>query len=182
MPNMWVIRPGDANETAEAWRMALERKTGPCCIVLSRQSVPTQDRTKMGAAAGVQKGGYVLSEAAGGAPQAILLATGSELPIAVAAQEKLAAAGVRARVVSLPCWEAFAAQSVEYRQSVLPPEVPVRVSIEAGTTFGWQRWVGDRGVALGLDRFGASAPFETIYKELGLTADNIVKTVQGLLK
>jgi transketolase len=182
MPNMWVIRPGDANETAEAWRMAMERKTGPTCIVLSRQDVPTQDRTKTAPAAGTRQGGYVLSDAPGGAPQAILLATGSELPIAVEAQEKLAAAGVRARVVSLPCWEAFAAQSREYQQSVIPAEVSARVSIEAGATFGWQRWIGDRGVAIGLDRFGASAPDKIIYKELGLTADNIVKTVQGLLK
>jgi transketolase len=182
MPNMWVVRPGDANETAEAWRMALERRTGPTCIVLSRQSVPTYDRQKVAPAAEARKGGYVLSEAAGGAPQAILIATGSELPIAVQAQEKLAAAGVRARVVSLPCWEAFAAQSREYQQSVLPPEVPARVSIEAGATFGWQRWVGDKGVSLGLDRFGASAPYATIYKELGLTADHVVKAVQSLLK
>jgi transketolase len=182
MPNMWVIRPGDANETAEAWRMALERKTGPTCIVLSRQGVPTQDRSKTAPASEARKGGYVLSDAPGGAPQAILLATGSELPIAVEAQTQLAAAGVRARVVSLPCWEAFAAQSREYQQSVLPSEVPVRVSIEAGATFGWQKWIGDRGVAIGLDRFGASAPDKIIYKELGLTAENVAKTVQGLLK
>jgi transketolase len=182
MPNMWVIRPGDANETAEAWRMALDRKTGPTCIVLSRQAVPTQDRSKTAPAASTRKGGYVLSDAPGGAPQAILLATGSELPIAVEAQGLLAAAGVRARVVSMPCWEAFAAQSREYQQSVLPSEVAARVSIEAGATFGWQRWVGDRGVTIGIDRFGASAPDKIIYKELGLTADHVAKAVQGLLK
>jgi transketolase len=182
MPNMWVIRPGDANETAEAWRMALERKTGPCCIVLSRQGVPTYDRSKVAPAASTRKGGYVLSDAPGGAPQAILLATGTELPIAVEAQTQLAAAGVRARVVSLPCWEAFAAQSPEYRQSVLPAEITARVSIEAAATFGWQRWVGDRGIAIGLDRFGASAPYKTIYKELGITAEHAVKAVQSLLK
>jgi transketolase len=182
MPNMWVIRPGDANETAEAWRMALERKTGPSCIVLSRQGVPTYDRSKFAPAANARKGGYVLNDAPGGAPQAILIATGSELPIAVEAQEKLAAAGVRTRVVSLLCWEAFAAQTPEYRQSVLPAEIPVRVSIEAAATFGWQRWVGDRGASIGLDRFGASAPYKTIYKELGITADHAVKVVQSLLK
>jgi transketolase len=181
MPNMWVIRPGDANETAEAWRMALERRSGPCCIVLSRQSVPTYDRQKVAPSAEARKGGYVLSDAPGGAPQAILIATGSELPIAVQAQTQLAAAGVRARVVSLPCWEAFAAQPKEYRDAVLPPSVTARVSIEAGATFGWQRWVGDKGVSLGLDRFGASAPYATIYKELGLTAENLAKTVQSLL-
>jgi transketolase len=182
MPNMWVIRPGDANETTEAWRMALERKTGPSCIVLSRQAVPTIDRSKAAPAAGTRKGGYVLFDAEGGAPQAILLATGSELPIAVEAREKLTAAGVRTRVVSFPCWEAFAAQDKAYQQSVLPAEVMVRVSIEAATTFGWRQWIGDRGVAIGLDRFGASAPDQTIYKELGLTADHVVKAVQGLLK
>jgi transketolase len=123
----------------------------------------------------------VLLDAAGGAPQAILLATGSELPIAVEAHEKLTAAGVRTRVVSLPCWEAFAAQDKAYQQSVLPSEVTARVSIEAGATFGWRQWIGDRGVAIGLDRFGASAPDKIIYKELGLTADHVVKAVQGLL-
>jgi transketolase len=182
MPNMWVIRPGDANETVEAWRMALERRTGPSCIVLSRQAVPTVDRSKAAPAAGARKGGYVLLDSAGGPPQAIVMATGSELPIAVEAHEKLVAAGVRTRVVSLPCWEAFAAQSKEYQQSVIPSDVRVRVSIEAGATFGWRQWIGDRGVAIGLDRFGASAPDKIIYKELGLTADNVVKTVQGLLK
>jgi transketolase len=182
MPNMWVIRPGDANETSEAWRMALERKTGPCCIVLSRQSVPTYDRSKTGPADGTRKGGYVLLDAEGGAPQAILIATGSELPIAVEAHGKLVAAGVRTRVVSLPCWEAFAAQPRDYQQSVIPSSIPVRVSIEAAATFGWQKWIGDRGAAIGLDRFGASAPYKTIYKELGLTADHIVSTVNGLLK
>ncbi|HXU82230.1 MAG TPA: transketolase [Polyangia bacterium] len=181
MPNMWVVRPGDANETVEAWRLALERKSGPTCIVLSRQAVPTVDRSKAAPAAEARKGGYVLLDAVGGAPQAVLIATGSELPIAVEAHEKLTAAGVRARVVSLPCWEAFAAQSKEYQQSVIPAEVPARVSIEAGATFGWRQWIGDRGVAIGLDRFGASAPDKVIYKELGLTADNVVKTVQGLL-
>jgi transketolase len=181
MPNMWVIRPGDATETVEAWRMALRRKEGPVCIVLSRQDLPTIDREKMAPASGVARGGYVLVDAQGGAPQAVIIATGSELPIAVQAQEKLAAAGVRARVVSLPCWEVFAAQPADYRQQVLPREVTARVSIEAGTTFGWQRWIGDRGVAIGVDRYGASAPYEIIFKELGLTADHVAKAVQSLL-
>jgi transketolase len=181
MPNMWTVRPGDANEVAEAWRLALTRQDGPVTIVLSRQDVPTFDRTKTGAAAGVQKGGYVLSDAAGGAPQAIIIGTGSELNFAYSAQEKLAAAGVRARVVSLPCWELFAKQPQAYRDEVLPPSVWARVSIEAGATFGWSRWLGERGVAIGLDRYGASAPWKTIYKELGFTTENIVQTVQSLL-
>jgi transketolase len=182
MPNMWVIRPGDANETAEAWRAALGRKNGPATIVLSRQDVPTLDREKYAPASGLHKGGYVLSDAPGGPPRVVLIGTGSELSIAVQAQDKLAAQGVRARVVSLPCWELFAAQSREYRDEVLPPALTARVSIEAAATFGWQRWVGDRGVSIGVDRYGASAPWKTIYKELGLTADNVATTAQSLLQ
>jgi transketolase len=181
MPNMWVIRPGDANETSEAWRVALCRKDGPVTIVLSRQDVPTLDRSRFAPAAGLAKGGYVLADAAGGAPQAILISSGSELAVAVEAQEKLSALGVRARVVSLPCWELFAAQPREYRDQVLPPAVTARVSIEAAVGFGWQRWVGERGAIIGLDHYGASAPYKTIFKELGFTADNVVKTTQALL-
>jgi transketolase len=149
--------------------------------VLSRQNVPTLDRTKFGPVAGVQKGGYVLSEAAGGAPQAILIATGSEVSLALGAQEKLAAQGVRARVVSLPCWEAFAAQDRAYQDSVIPRDVPVRVSVEAGTTFGWTKWTGDKGATIGIDRYGASAPAGILFKEFGFTVDNVVKTTLGLL-
>jgi transketolase len=181
MPNMWVVRPGDATETVEAWKMALRRKDGPVCLVLSRQDLPTLDREKVAPAAGVTRGGYVLVDPPGGAPQAIIMATGSELNIAVQAQDKLAAAGVRARVVSLPCWEVFAAQPADYQRQVLPPEVTARVSIEAAATFGWHRWVGDRGVAIGVDRYGASAPYEIIFKQLGLTADRVVETVRSLL-
>jgi transketolase len=182
MPSMWVIRPGDANEVTEAWRLALRRKDGPVSLVLSRQNLPTLDRTKVAPSAGAQKGGYVLLDSEGGAPQVILIATGSELGLAVAAHEKLTAAGTRARVVSLPCWELFAAQPQSYRDSVLPPTVRSRVSIEAAATFGWHRWIGDGGVAIGLDRFGASAPGGVAMKELGFTVDNVVKTAQSLLK
>jgi transketolase len=181
MPNMWTVRPGDANEVVEAWKLALTRQDGPVTMVLSRQDVPTFDRTKTGPVSGVQKGGYILSDPEGGAPQAIVIGTGSELNFALTAQAQLAAAGVRARIVSLPCWELFAKQSQEYRDQVLPPSIWARVSIEAGATFGWSRWLGDRGVAIGLDRYGASAPWKTIYKELGFTPENIVKTVQSLL-
>ncbi len=181
MPNLWVIRPGDANEASEGWRLAMSRKDGPCAIILSRQKMPCYDRTKFGPASGVRQGGYVLSEAVGGAPQAILIATGSELSVAVAAQEKLAAAGVRARVVSLPCWELFARQSKEYQSSVIPRDVKVRVAIEAGATFGWERWTGDHGAVIGIDRYGASAPGPTNMKEFGFTADNVTATVHRLL-
>jgi transketolase len=181
MPGMWVMRPGDANEVSEAWKAAINRTNGPTTIVLSRQNVPTLDRSKYGAVAGVQKGGYVLSEAAGGAPQAILIATGSEVSLALGAQEKLAAQGVRTRVVSLPCAEAFAAQDKAYQDSVIPRDVPVRVSIEAGSTYGWSKWTGDKGGNIGIDRYGASAPAGTLFKEFGFTVDNVVKTTLGLL-
>jgi transketolase len=183
MPGMYTVRPGDANEAAEAWKLAMRRTGGPTTIVLSRQKMPTFDRDKagMGKASGVQQGAYVLSEAPGGAPQAIILATGSEVAVAMDAQAKLAADGVRARVVSMPCWEAFAAQPQAYRDGVLPPSVRARVSIEAGATFGWHRWVGDGGACIGIDRFGASAPAGVIQKEFGLTADDVVKTVKKVL-
>jgi transketolase len=183
MPGMYVIRPGDANEASEAWRLAMLRNHAPTTIVLSRQKMTTFDRSKpgWGAASGVQKGAYVLSEAQGGAPQAILIATGSEVGLAVDAQAKLAAEGVRARVVSMPCWEAFAAQPADYRESVLPRAVTARVSIEAAASFGWHKWIGDRGATVSIDRFGASAPGGTNLKELGFTVDNVVKTVKGIL-
>ena len=133
-------------------------------------------------ASGLSRGAYVLSEAAGGPAQVILLATGSEVSLAVAAQEKLMAAGIRARVVSMPCWELFASQPAEYRDSVLPPSVTARVSIEAGTTMGWHRWTGEHGITLGLDRFGASGPGSVLVKQFGFTADNIVRAATSLVK
>ena len=183
MPGMWTVRPCDANEVTEAWRLAMNRSNGPTTIVLSRQNVPTLDRAKYGAAAGLSRGGYILTDAGagGGAPQAILIATGSEVSLAIAAQEKLVAAGVRTRVVSLPCWEAFAAQDRAYQDQVIPRDIPVRVSVEAGTTFGWTKFTGDKGANIGIDRYGASAPAGTLFKEFGFTADNIAKTVLGLL-
>ncbi len=182
IPNMWVMRPGDANEVAQAYRLAMKRNDGPVAMILTRQKMPTFDREKMAPAAGVAKGAYVLSEAAGGPPQVILIATGSEVALAVAAQEKLAAGGIRARVVSMPCWELFLEQSPEYRDSVIPRDVSARVSIEAGTTLGWHRWVGDRGATIGLDRFGASGPGSVLIKQFGFTADNLVRTATNLVK
>jgi transketolase len=182
IPNLWVLRPADANEVAQAYRLAMRRTDGPVAIVLTRQKVPTFDRTKMAPVAGVSRGAYVLSEAAGGAPQVVLIATGSEVATAVAAQEKLQSQNVRARVVSMPSWEIFLDQTPEYRDSVLPRDVPARVSIEAGCTLGWHRWVGDRGIALGIDRFGASGPGSVLIKQFGLTVDNIVRAATSLLK
>ncbi len=183
LPGLYTVRPGDANEASETWKLVMERKNGPTVIVLSRQKMTTWDRSKpgMGPVSGLRKGAYVLSEAAGGAPQALLLATGSEVGLAMEAQAKLAEGGVRARVVSMPCWEAFAEQPAEYRESVLPRAVTARVSIEAAASFGWHRWVGDRGVCIAVDRFGASAPGPTVLKEYGFTVEHVVKAVKGLL-
>ena len=181
IPNLWVIRPADANETAQAYRMAMKRTDGPVAIILTRQKTPTFDRDKVAPATGLAKGAYLFSESACGAPQVILIATGSEVAIALAAQERLVANGIRARVVSMPSWELFAEQSPEYRDSVIPRDVPARVSIEAGCTLGWHRWVGDHGVAIGLDRFGASGPGPVLIKQFGFTADNIVRAATALL-
>jgi transketolase len=182
IPNLLVIRPADGNETAQAYRVAMKRNDGPVAVILTRQKMPTFDRDKMGPAAGLTKGAYVLSEVAGGPPQVILIATGSEVSIAVAAQEKLLSSGIRARVVSMPCWELFEKQPADYRDSVIPRDVPARVSIEAGVSLGWHRWVGDGGVVIGLDRFGASGPGGVLAKQFGFTADNIVRAAMGLVK
>ncbi|MEZ4658102.1 MAG: transketolase [Caldilineaceae bacterium] len=184
MPNMRVFRPGDANETAEAWRAALLHKSGPTLMALSRQNVPTFDRAGegLGAAAETAKGGYVLYQSAKAA-QVVLIATGSELGIAYAAAKALAAEGVGVRLVSLPCWELFAEQSAAYRAEVLLTDVP-RLAIEAGSPFGWERWVGNNsalGDVLGVDRFGASAPYKRIYQELGLTAENVAARAKALI-
>lgn len=177
IPNLVVIRPADANETAAAWRTAMTLAR-PVVLAFSRQDLPVLAGDHVHP--GVARGGYVLSDCAG-APQVILIATGSEVSLALAAQERLAADGVRARVVSLPSWELFDAQDPEYRDAVLPPAVTARVSIEAGVTQGWERYVGCKGRALGLSRFGASAPYETLYREFGLTVEAVVAAAKDLL-
>jgi transketolase len=179
IPNLTVIRPADATETAEAWKVALQHVDGPVCLVLTRQKLGFIDRTKYASAEGVVKGGYVLADAEGGPPQVVLLSSGSEVALIMTAREKLAAIGIRARVVSLASHELFAEQPKEYRDSVLPAGVP-RVSIEAAHTMSWYRWVGD-GIALGIDRYGASAPYERVYTELGLTVEKIVHAAQDVL-
>ena len=177
--NLTVIRPGEAGETAVAWRAALENAHGPTALVLTRQNLPTVDRQTHGAVDGVRRGAYVLRDA--DEPQVILIGTGSEVQLALDAQKLLADKGVRARVISLPSWELFAAQTAEYRHSVLPPSIKARVSIEAGTTFGWERYIGDEGIAIGLDHFGASAAYETIYQEFGITAVAMAEAALSLL-
>jgi transketolase len=181
IPNLWVIRPADAAETAQAYRAALKRTDGPVAIVLTRQKVPSLDRTRFAPATGLAKGAYVLSESSGRI-QLLLIATGSEVSLALAAQEKLAAQGIGTRVVSMPSWELFAEQSQDYRDSVLPPEVTARISIEAGISLGWHRFVGDRGLTLSLDRFGASGPGSVLIKQFGFTADHIVRAANTLLR
>ncbi|MEO8619549.1 MAG: transketolase [bacterium] len=181
IPGITLIRPADATETAAAWNVAIQHKHGPVCLVLTRQKLAFIDRTKYASADGVAKGGYVLADAEGGKPDVVLLSSGSEVGLIVSAREKLAAVGVKARVVSLASHELFALQSAEYRASVLPEGVP-RVSIEAAHPMSWYRWVGSNGVVIGIDRYGASAPFETIYKEFGLTVDKVVEAAQALVK
>ena len=177
IPNMTMIRPADANETVEAWRTAIEHTQGPVGLALTRQKLPILDPVL---AKGAAKGAYVLAEASA-EPRVILIGTGSEVHLAVEARTALEAEGIPTRVVSMPSWELFKAQSPAYRDAVLPPQIKARVSIEAGVTFGWERWIGDGGAAIGLDHFGASAPAEILFEQFGFTVANVVKTAKGLL-
>jgi transketolase len=172
MPGLTVIRPADANETVEAWRTALGMKT-PACLILTRQALPTLDRSRYAAAAGLAKGGYVLADAEGGAPQVILIASGSEVTLCVEAQEKLAERGVRARVVSMPSFELFEAQPPAYRESVLPAAITARVAVEAAAPFGWDRYAGPKGEIIAMHRFGESAPIKDLMTRFGFTADHV---------
>jgi transketolase len=181
IPGLVVMRPGDANEVAEAYRALLPLKHNPAALVLTRQDLPTLDRSKYAPASGVARGGYVLADAAGGKPEVILIGTGSELSLAVKAYEKLTSEGIKARVVSLPCWELFEAQSQSYRQSVLPDDVTVRVAVEAGVRFGWDRYIGRCGRFVGMTGFGASAPEPILYKHFGITAENVALQARELL-
>jgi transketolase len=177
MPGLWVVRPADANETAAAWRLALARQDGPVALVLSRQDLPVVS----GPDAPVGKGAYVLREASGAVIDVVLVATGSEVQLALAAQARLAELGYAARVVSMPCWELFFAQDAAYREAVLPAGVPARVAIEAGVSFGWGDIVGPHGRVIGLDRYGASAPGEVLLEQLGFTVDAVVAAAQAAM-
>jgi transketolase len=181
MSNLYVVRPADANETAAAWRMALERTTGPTALVLSRQKLPVLPPSSVFRDDGVYRGAYVLEDAGDGRPDVLLIATGSEVSVALAAKKLLAEEGVPARVVSMPCRERFEEQGAGYREAVLPPSVSARVSVEAGSTFGWERYVGDRGASVGIDRFGASAPAERIFRELGITPEAVRDRAKSVL-
>jgi transketolase len=172
-----VLRPGDANETSHAWRIALEHREGPTLMALSRQKLPVYAET---AGDGALRGGYVLRDSEG-EPEVILIGTGSELQLAVGAAEQLSKEGVRARVVSMPCFELFDMQDEAYRESVLPAGVHARVSVEAGITFGWQHYIGDHGVAVGIDRFGASAPAKDVFEFFGFTVDRVVGVAREVM-
>lgn len=177
MPNLWVFRPADAAETVASWRLALERTEGPSAIVLTRQAVhPLGVESPQ-----VEKGAYVVRDAKS-APDIVLIGTGSEVGLCIEAYERLSRDGVAARVVSMPCWEAFAAQPTSYRDAVLPKAAKSRVSVEAGATLGWSTWIGDEGVAIGIDRFGESAPYQQVYEHLGMTAERIVERSLELLR
>ena len=181
IPHLTVLRPADATEVVEAWRAAVQHQTGPVALVLTRQKVSVIDRARYGPANGLRLGAYVLADAPGGKPAVILMASGSEVELVLGAYEQLAAAGLAARVVSMPSMEFFASQPQEYRDAVLPPAVGARLAVEAASPQPWYRWVGDHGAVLGLERFGASAPYQRIYRELGLTVENIVRRAKQLL-
>lgn len=174
IPGLILIRPGDANEVAEAYKVIMPLKKTPAAVVLTRQNLPTLDRTEYAPASGLQKGAYVLADAPDGKPEVILIGTGSELSLCVEAYQRLAAEGVNARVVSMPSWELFDAQPQQYRNSVLPPEVTSRVAVEAGVEQGWHKYIGPSGGFVGMRSFGASAPFKRLYKHFGITLENVV--------
>jgi transketolase len=181
MPNMFVLRPGDANEVVEAYKVAVQRKHGPCTLVFSRQPMPTLDRAKFAAASGVAKGAYVVADTDGGQPDVILMATGTELQHCIAAWEKLKAEGIKARVVSMPCLELFEQQDAAYKESVLPSNVTARVSVEMAATLGWDRYVGPKGTMIAMRSFGASAPLKDLLKKFGFDPDNVVAAAKKLL-
>ena len=180
IPELLFIRPGDANETAWAWKVAIQNRERPTALALTRQNVPTLDRSRYASAEGLTKGAYVLNPAVV-RPDLILIATGSELQLIVAAEPALAARGVAVRLVSMPCWQLFEEQSAAYRESVLPAAVTARLAVEAGVSLGWERWVGSAGAVVGLDRYGASAPGEVLMKEFGFTAERVVAAADALL-
>jgi transketolase len=175
------VRPADAGETAAAWKVALERKDGPVALSMSRQKVPTLDRAELAPASLLERGAYTLWESSS-SPDLILIATGTEVTLALEAGRKLAGEGTAVRVVSMPCWELFEEQPHAYRDEVLPPEVGARLSIEPGVELGWKRWVGDRGDSISIEHFGASAPGNTVLDKFGFNVDNVMARAAALLE
>jgi transketolase len=181
MPNMLVLRPGDANEVVEAYKIIMQHTHGPVSLVLTRQALPTFDRSKYAPASGVAKGAYVLTDPPAGKPEVILMASGSEVSLCVSAYEKLSADGIKARVVSMPSWELFERQDAAYKESVLPANVTARVSVEMASIFGWERYVGPEGRMIGMRTFGASAPLKDVKKKFGFEPENVVAAVKEVL-
>ena len=181
IPRLLVFRPADANEVAETWRTIMPIMHQPVLMAFTRQGVPTFDRTKYASAAGVAKGAYVMADAEGGKPEFILMGTGSEVQLCVGAYEKLTAEGVKVRVVSMPCWELFEKQSSEYKLQVLPPEVRARVAVEAGTSLGWKEYIGNDGIVVARNDFGASAPIKDLLKEFGFTVENVIAKAKEVM-
>jgi len=181
IPGLVTVRPGDANEVVEAYRYVMQLRHRPAVLALSRQALPTLDRRAFASAAGVARGAYVLADPPGGNPEVVLIASGSEVSLAVEAHEKLLAEGIRSRVVSMPSWEIFDEQTQEYRDSVLPPSVKARVAVEQASTFGWERYVGSSGRVIGMTTFGASAPLKALQKKFGFEPDKVVSAARQLL-
>jgi transketolase len=181
IPGLVTLRPGDANEVVEAYRYVVQLRHQPAILALSRQPLPTLDRTKYAPANGVAQGAYVLADAPEVSPELILIASGSELSVAVEAYEQLVKDGVRARVVSMPSWDIFERQTAEYRNSVLPPSVKARIAVEQASTFGWERYVGDKGRVIGMHTFGASAPLKELQKKFGFVPDQVVAVAKEVL-
>ena len=181
IPGLVTLRPADANEVVEAYRYVMQLRHKPAVLALSRQPLPTFDRSKYASAAGVARGAYVLADAPGGNPEVILIASGSEVSLAVNAHEALLAEGIRSRVVSMPSWDIFEDQTQNYRDSVLPPTVKARVAVEEASTFGWERYVGDSGRVIGMKTFGASAPLKELQRKFGFEPDRVVAVVKELL-
>jgi transketolase len=181
IPGLLTIRPGDANEVVEAFRYIMQLRHEPAVLTLSRHALPTLDRKKYAPASGVARGAYVLGDAPGGNPEVILIASGSELSLAVDAHERLTAGGIRSRVVSMPSWELFEHQEKDYREQVLPPRVTARVAVEQASTFGWERYVGLAGRVIGMHTFGASAPLKELQRRFGFEPDQVVAAAKELL-
>jgi len=182
IPGLLVIRPSDAAETVVAWQVALEQRHAPVALVLTRQNVLVLDRSVLAPSEGLRRGGYVLQDAPSGRPDVILIGTGSEVELALEAAATLAAEGIATRVVALPCWELFEAEDPAYRETVLPRGVKARVAVEAASPFGWERYVGDEGITVGLDHFGASAPADVLYREFGITSERIAESARRLVR
>jgi transketolase len=181
VPGLITLRPADANEVVEAWKIIMKLPKEPVALILTRQALPTFDRTNYRSAAGVARGAYILADAEGGKPQVILMATGSEVYLCIEAYEKLKAEGIRARVVSMPSWDLFEHQDQSYRDQVLPPDVTARVAVEQASTFGWAQYAGPKGCIIGMRTFGASAPLKDLQKKFGFTTDAVLQAARALL-